>query len=241
MNLVRPSRRAACAAIVLSLLTCLASCDRSAATGATGDAAQPAAAKALPAPADDSPSTRPAGPRTAVLAAGCFWCVEAVFEQLDGVTDVVSGYAGGTKESADYEKVSAGETDHAEVVQVTYDPSKITYGQLLQVYFATHDPTTKDRQGPDWGRQYRSAIFYADDAEKRAGEAYIAQLNDAKAFPAPIVTTLEPLTGFYPAEAYHQDFVTKHPDHPYVRQWVPPKMEKLKKQFAERLKPAAKS
>src|SRR5687768_9706460 len=135
----------------------------------------------LPVPAlDVAPATQPSEPRHAVLAGGCFWCVEAVFDQLDGVSDVVSGYAGGTKESANYEAVSNGNTGHAEVVRITYDPSKITFGQLLRVHFATHDPTTLNRQGPDTGTQYRSTVFYANDEEKRVAEAYIKQLNDAK-------------------------------------------------------------
>lgn len=176
-----------------------------------------------------------AQPKKAVLAAGCFWCVEAVFERIEGVSDAVSGYAGGDESDATYEAVSSGATRHAEAVQITYDPSKVSYGQLLRVFFATHDPTTKDRQGPDWGHQYRSAIFYVDEEEKRVAEAYIQQLTEAKVFDDPIVTTLEPLTGFYPAEKYHQDFVGRNPSHPYVQQWVPGKLEKLEKHVPELL------
>jgi peptide-methionine (S)-S-oxide reductase len=194
------------------------------------------AAADLPRPAEDLPVAETSEPRTAVFAAGCFWCVEAVFEMLDGVSDVVSGYAGGTKETATYRQVSSGRTDHAEVVQITYDPSKITYGQLLRVFFATHDPTTKDRQGPDQGRQYRSAIFYANEDEKRIAAAYIRQLTEAQAFSRPIVTTLEPLEAFYPAEDYHQDFVTQNPLHPYVQQWAVPKVEKVQKQFGDKVR-----
>ncbi|WP_428939016.1 peptide-methionine (S)-S-oxide reductase MsrA [Fontivita pretiosa] len=195
------------------------------------------AASELPQPQTDLPTTQPGATATAVFAGGCFWCTEAVFEQLNGVIDVVSGYAGDTRENADYEKVSSGQTRHAEAIQITYDPSKITYGQLLRVFFATHDPTTKDRQGPDWGRQYRSAIFYANDEQKRVAEAYIKQLSEARVFAAPIVTTVEPLgAGFFPAEQYHQDFVKLHPDHPYVVQNALPKVQKLKQKFAEQIK-----
>lgn len=203
------------------------SCDRP--THAAADL--PVPEQDLTAPATTQPSTQ-----TAVFAGGCFWCVEAVFEQLDGVSAVVSGYAGGTAEDAEYEAVSSGGTDHAEAVRITYDPSKITFGQLLRVFFTTHDPTTQDRQGPDWGRQYRSAIFYASEDEKRVAEAYIAQLNEAKVFEQPIVTTLEPLENFYSAEEYHQDFVKQNPKHPYVRQWALPKIEKVRTKFAEEVK-----
>jgi peptide-methionine (S)-S-oxide reductase len=194
------------------------------------------AAEDLPKPATDVPSGKEGESRTAVFAGGCFWCTEAVFEQLDGVSDVVSGYAGGTKESADYEKVSEGKTDHAEAIRITYDPLKVTYGTLLRVFFATHDPTTKDRQGPDWGRQYRSAVFYANEDEKRVAEAYIKQLEGAKVFAAPIVTTLEPLSEFYEAEKYHQDYVKNNPSHPYVQQWAVPKVKKVREKFKDELK-----
>jgi peptide-methionine (S)-S-oxide reductase len=199
------------------------------------------AADELPQPAQDIPPVSgEAGPTTrqAVFAAGCFWCVEAVFDQFAGVSDVVSGYAGGTRDTADYEKVSTGATDHAEAVRITYDPSKVTYGQLLRVFFATHDPTTKDRQGPDRGRQYRSAVFYANDEERRVAEAYIKQLTDAKAFEAPIVTTLEPLgpDGFYSAEQYHQDFAAVNPTHPYIRAWSDEKVRKVQEKFPDQVK-----
>lgn len=191
------------------------------------------AASDLPAPNVDL--ERPeAGSETrhAVLAAGCFWCVEAVFEQLEGVSEVVSGYAGGSAETATYEAVSSGGTDHAEVVRITYDPATITFGQLLRVFFATHDPTTLNRQGPDRGPQYRSAVFYANDDERRVAESYIEQLNDSGVFDDPVVTTVEPLTEFYVAEDYHQDFVEKHPNHPYVRAWAIEKIEKVRSKFA---------
>jgi peptide-methionine (S)-S-oxide reductase len=198
---------------------------------------RPTHGKDLPQPKEDLTASEGETSRTAVLAAGCFWCVEAVFEQLDGVTDVVSGYAGDSEKNAKYDAVSAGATRHAEAVQITYDPRKITYGQLLRVFFATHDPTTKDRQGPDWGHQYRSAIFFANDDEKRVAEAYIRQLADEQVYaPKQVVTTLEPLTQFYPAEQYHQDFVDRNPGNPYVRQWVPGKIEKLHTVAPDRIK-----
>jgi peptide-methionine (S)-S-oxide reductase len=190
--------------------------------------------------ADLTVGAKPAGAtETAIFAAGCFWCVEAVFEDLKGVVDVTSGYAGGTKETAIYEIVGAGKTTHAEAVKITYDPQEISYGDLLRVLFATHDPTTKDFQMPDRGPQYRSAIFYESDEQKKVAEAYIKQLTDEKIFPDPIVTTLEPIgDGFFTAEAYHQDFVARHPDHPYVQQWSVPKLAKLRAKFPEMLKGA---
>lgn len=196
------------------------------------------AATDLPKPATDLAPAREGETRTAVLAGGCFWCTEAVFEQLEGVADVVSGYAGDSRENASYQRVSNGATQHAEVIRITYDPSKISYGQLLRVFFTTHDPTTKDRQGPDWGRQYRSAIFYANDEERRVAQEYLKQLAEAKVFAAPIVTTLEPLTGFYEAEQYHQDFVKLNPNHPYIVQNALPKVQKVREKFAEQVRPA---
>lgn len=177
------------------------------------------------------------GVQTAIFAGGCFWCTEAVFEQLKGVKKVVSGYAGGTKETAHYKVVSEGKTEHAESIQITFDPKQITYGQLLKVFFATaHDPTQVNRQGPDWGKQYRSAIFYANDEQKRVAEAYIAQLTQAKAFPQPIATQVVPAKGFYPAEDYHQDFVANNPNHPYVVRNAIPKIQKTRAQFPELVK-----
>ncbi|MBK9166011.1 MAG: peptide-methionine (S)-S-oxide reductase MsrA [Bryobacterales bacterium] len=177
------------------------------------------------------------GRQTAVLAGGCFWCTEVVFEHLAGVEKVVSGYAGGKASDANYKLVSAGRTDHAEVIEVTYDPSRVTYGQLLKVFFSVaHDPTQLNRQGPDYGKQYRSAVFYKTEAEKKVVEAYIAQLNAAKLFMDPIVTTLEPLTKFHPAEDYHQDFVKNNPRHGYVVVNAWPKVEKLKKLYPEWVK-----
>lgn len=190
----------------------------------------------FPDPAVDSDRTAK-GKQTAVFAGGCFWCTEAVFEQLAGVDKVVSGFAGGDAASAHYEIVSAGRTNHAESIEITYDPAKITYGTLLKVFFSVaHDPTQLNRQGPDYGRQYRSAIFYKDAEQKRIAEAYIKQLDEAQLFKKPIVTEVVALTHFYPAEAYHQHFVKLHPDHPYVVQNSLPKLDKLKKQYPELLK-----
>lgn len=186
---------------------------------------------AFPAPTvDSSPSIQ--GKQTAVLAGGCFWGMEAVFEHLKGVTDVVSGFAGGSKSTAHYETVSTGTTGHAESVKITYDPSKITFGQLLEVYFAVaHDPTELNRQGPDTGTQYRSAIFYIDDEQKRIAEAYIRQLDAAKVYARPIVTQIVPFNGFYAAESYHQHFLEKNPTNPYIVYNDLPKLRELKKQF----------
>ncbi len=211
--------------VLIMLFAFAISCDRSA-----------HGADELPSPRKDIPLARSSEPRTAVFAGGCFWCVEAVYEQLDGVKDEVSGYAGGTRETAVYKIVSGGSTKHAEAVKITYDPSRITYGQLLKVFFATHDPTTRDRQGPDTGHQYRSAIFYATEEEKQVAEAYIRQLDEAKAFKKPIVTTVEPLDEFYPAEEYHQNFAKKNPNHPYILQWAAPKVEKTRQKFADQVK-----
>jgi peptide methionine sulfoxide reductase msrA/msrB len=182
----------------------------------------------------------PRGPRAeAVFAGGCFWCVEAVFRQLNGVLDVTSGYAGGAAETAHYEIVSTGRTGHAESVKIAYDPQKISYEQLLKVFFATHDPTTLDRQGNDVGTQYRSAIFYASDEQKQLAEAMIADLSGAKVYHRPIVTTLEPLRGFYPAEAHHQDFVACNLHNPYVRTVAMPKVAKVRAKFKDLLKSTA--
>lgn len=181
------------------------------------------------------------GEQTAVFAGGCFWCVEAVFKELDGVLAVTSGYAGGTAETADYETVCSGTTDHAEAVRVRFDPRRISYGQLLKVFFSiAHDPTQLDRQGNDVGRQYRSAIFYADEAQREVAEAYIRQLDAAGVFPAPIVTRLEPLEAFYEAEDYHQDYAACHPRQPYIAYAAAPKVAKLRQYYGERLKPAGR-
>ncbi len=189
-------------------------------------------ARSLPDPAVDIPLATTAGSRTAVLAGGCFWGVEGVFEHVRGVTGVVSGYSGGTAETARYEQVSSGRTGHAEAVRIAYDPAQISYGQLLKVFFAVaHDPTQRNRQGPDTGPQYRSAIFYADAEQKRVAEAYIAQLQKARAFPRPIVTELVPLEAFHAAEAYHQDYVVRNPAQPYIVVNDLPKIDALKRQL----------
>jgi peptide methionine sulfoxide reductase msrA/msrB len=174
-----------------------------------------------------------------VLAGGCFWCVEAVFEEIDGVIDAVSGYAGGTKETANYEAVCTGRTGHAEAVKIIYDPAKVDVATLLQVHFATHDPTTLNRQGNDVGPQYRSAIFYASDAERRTAESYIKELDRSRAFAKPIVTTLEPLTAFYPAETYHQNYVCQNPANGYVQGVAMPKVKKVRDKFKDELKPTS--
>lgn len=184
-------------------------------------------AKDFPAPTTNLVVAPDAGPQSAVFAGGCFWCTEGVFEQMPGVTDVVSGYAGDEKAKAVYDLVGSGSTNHAEVIRITYDPSKTSYGELLKVFFSiAHDPTQLDRQGPDVGRQYRSAIFFETEDQKRVAEAYIAQLNDAKVFDKPIATTLEKLAGFYEAEGYHQDYARRNPDNPYLQQQGAPKFKK---------------
>jgi peptide-methionine (S)-S-oxide reductase len=196
-----------------------------------------ASATEIPNPALDSPLGNVAGKETAVLAGGCFWGIEAVFEHVKGVISVESGYSGGSAGTAQYEKVSTGRTGHAESVRITYDPSRVSYGQLLKVFFSVaHDPTELNRQGPDTGTQYRSAIFYANDDQKRIAQAYIEQLNSAKAFPRPIVTQLVPLESFYEAEAYHQDYLVHHPDEPYIVVNDLPKVENLRKHFPDMYK-----
>jgi len=188
----------------------------------------------IPDPAVDIPLATTKGQQVAVLAGGCFWGVEAVFEHLKGVSDVKSGYAGGAARTANYEKVSMGNTGHAESVRVVYDPSQISYGQLLKVFFSVaHDPTELNRQGPDTGTQYRSAIFYANDEQKRIALAYIEQLNKAKVFSADIVTQVAPLDAFHEAEDYHQNYLEHHPDQPYIVINDIPKVENLKKEFPE--------
>lgn len=188
----------------------------------------------IPDPTADISISMAKGKQTAVFAGGCFWGVEAVFEHLKGVSAVVSGYSGGNEATANYELVSAGETEHAEAVQITYDPSQISYGQLLKIYFAVaHDPTELNRQGPDEGTQYRSAIFFTNDEQKQVASAYIEQLNQAQVFSNPIVTQLVPLTAFYAAEDYHQDFVARNPNYPYVVAHDLPKLSQLREQFPD--------
>ena len=188
----------------------------------------------FPAPAVDAPWASAKSQETAVLAGGCFWGVQAVFEHLKGVKSVTSGYSGGFVKSPSYETVSTGVTGHAESVNITFDPSKITYGQLLMVFFSVaHDPTQWNRQGPDTGSQYRSVIFYASEKQKRIAEAYIAQLDAAKVYSRPIVTKVEEFKAFYQAEEYHQDFLSRNPTDPYIVYNDLPKLENLKKEFAD--------
>jgi peptide-methionine (S)-S-oxide reductase len=185
----------------------------------------------IPAPAADVPASD--GIETVVVAGGCFWGVQGVFQHTAGVVNAVSGYAGGSKSTADYTVVSTGTTGHAESVQIKFDPKRISYGKILQIFFSVaHDPTQLNRQGPDSGTQYRSAIFTTSEEQKKVTDAYIAQLNAAKVYPKPIVTKVGPLEGFYPAEAYHQDYLTLHPNQPYIAYNDIPKVENLKKIFA---------
>ena len=186
----------------------------------------------VPAPAVDIPAASVQGPQTAVFAGGCFWGVEAVFRHVKGVSKAVSGYAGGSFKTADYERVSTGSTGHAESVEVTYDPAQVSYGELLRIFFSVaHDPTQLNRQGPDYGTQYRSAIFYVSDEQKRVAQAYIDQLTQAKVFSRPIVTEVAALPAFYTAEAYHQDYAALHPREPYIVYNDLPKIAHLKEQF----------
>jgi peptide-methionine (S)-S-oxide reductase len=198
--------------------------------------ARPAAAPngPMPKPALDAPLADKKGEETVVLAGGCFWGVQAVFQHVKGVNSAVSGYAGGFVDSPSYESVSLGVTGHAESVQIKYDPSKITFGQLLMIYFsAAHDPTQWNRQGPDTGSQYRSAIFYVTSEQKRIAEAYIAQLDAAKVYSRPIVTKVSALKAFFPAENYHQDYLKNHPSDPYIVACDLPKLATLKKDFPD--------
>jgi peptide-methionine (S)-S-oxide reductase len=188
----------------------------------------------VPAFAGQEPAPAAPGEQTAVLAGGCFWGVDAVFKHIRGVSRVVSGYAGGSAETAHYEVVSTGTTGHAESVKITFDPSQVSYAQLLRIFFSVaHDPTELNRQGPDTGPQYRSAIFYTSEAQKATALAYIAQLDKAKTFPVPIVTQVVPLQGFYPAEEYHQNFLARHPEYPYIVIYDLPKLQELQARFPE--------
>ncbi len=193
-----------------------------------------APAVAIPPPALDAPPAA-AGLQTSVLAGGCFWGIQAVYQHSKGVTNAVSGYAGGSKQDADYNTVSGGRTGHAEAVQVTFDPRVISYGKILQIFFSVaHDPTQLDEQGPDMGPQYRSEIFAQDDAQRKIAKAYVTQLDAAKTFPKPIVTKIgaTPAT-FYPAEDYHQDYATVHPTQPYIVRFDLPKIANLKQMFPD--------
>ncbi len=196
-------------------------------------AASAEVAMALPAPMADEPAT--ARVATAVLAGGCFWGVQGVFQHVQGVRGVVSGYAGGARETARYERIGRGDTGHAEAVQISYDPAQVTYGQLLQIFFSVaHDPTQLNRQGPDVGTQYRSAIFPADDAQRQIAAAYVAQLDKAHSFSAALATRIEPVSTFYPAEAYHQNFLALNPRHPYIAFHDLPKVDALHHAFPDR-------
>jgi peptide-methionine (S)-S-oxide reductase len=189
----------------------------------------------FPAPTVDAKLAASLGKEMAVFSGGCFWGVQGVFEHVKGVQKATSGYAGGTVENPYYELVSGGSTGHAESVQVVFDPSQISYGQLLMIFFSVaHDPTQKDRQGPDMGTQYRSAVFYTSDEQKKIVEAYIAQINAAKVYDRGIATQVAPYSAFYAAEDYHQEYLTKHPDDPYIQFNDLPKIERLKKVYPER-------
>ena len=191
----------------------------------------------VPAPANDSALAQKSGKQTAVFAGGCFWGTQSVFERVKGVLDTTAGYAGGSAATATYDQVTTETTGHAESVKVVYDPSKITYGRLLQIFFSVvHDPTQLNRQGPDVGTSYRSAIFYTNEEQQRISLAYIAQLNATKVFPKPIVTQVVPLKGFYNAESYHQDYALHNPSNPYILVCDRPKIEALKEQFPELFK-----
>ena len=212
------------ALLVTSLLTTMPACNAATATGGG----------ALPNPVIDAPLATTKGEQTAVIAGGCFWGVQAVFQHVKGVISVSAGYSGGAADTAHYEMVSEGNTGHAESVRIKYDPSQISYGQLLKVYFAVaHDPTELNRQGPDTGTQYRSAIFYSNAEQQRIADAYVAQLNKAGVFKRPIVTQVVALKAFYEAEAYHQDYAQNHPDEPYIAINDLPKVAELRKQLPE--------
>jgi len=209
--------------LAASLFTSLSACHAATALG-----------KALPNPVIDAPLATTRGEQTAVIAGGCFWGVQAVFEHVKGVNSVSAGYSGGSADTAHYEMVSEGNTGHAESVRIKYDPSRISYGQLLKVYFAVaHDPTELNRQGPDTGSQYRSAVFYSNAEQKNIADAYIAQLNKAGVFKRPIVTQVVALKAFYEAESYHQDYAVHHPDEPYIAVNDLPKVAELRKQLPE--------
>ncbi len=197
-------------------------------------AAHPEAATTIPPPALDPPPASGDGLQTVVLAGGCFWGIQAVYQHVKGVHLALSGYSGGTTADPSYEEVSSGTTGHAESVEIKFDPREVSYGKILQIFFSVaHDPTQLNRQGPDVGTQYRSAIFYADEAQKRVAEAYIAQLDAAKAFRRPIVTKVGTLARFYPAEGYHQDYALNHPTQPYIAFNDLPKVDNLKRLFPD--------
>jgi len=219
MKSLRPMVRFAIPLLLAALAPVLASCAES--------------ATVIPAPKLDEPTVG-SGSETVVLAGGCFWGVQAVFQHVKGVTQVLSGYAGGTSSTAQYKTVSSGSTGHAESVRITFDPRVVSYGRILQIYFSVaHDPTQLNRQGPDVGTQYRSAIFAINENQKNVAQQYVAQLDHAGVYRHPIVTKIDPFTGFYPAEDYHQDFATLHPEHPYIAFNDLPKIENLKRLYAD--------
>jgi peptide-methionine (S)-S-oxide reductase len=198
--------------------------------GANADAVN----KAIPAPDLDTPAAEATGPQVAVLAGGCFWGLQGMFEHVQGVTRVVAGYSGGDKSTAHYEMVGTERTGHAESVEITFDPKKVSYGQLLRLFFSVaHDPTELDRQGPDRGPSYRSEIFFASPSQERIARAYVQQLTKAKVFASPIVTKIEPLKGFYAAEDYHQDYLIHNPHQPYIVYNDLPKIEALKQVYPQ--------
>lgn len=216
----------------IGVLAALACALAFAAVPGRSSAAAPKAA--IPTPSLDEPLAAKSGSETMVVAGGCFWGVQAVFTSVRGVTSSTSGYAGGSKATADYETVSTGRTGHAESVRVVFDPARISYGQLLKIFFSVvHDPTQLNRQGPDVGTQYRSAIFFADATQQKIAKAYIEQLDGAKVFRGKIVTELTPLAKFYEAEDYHQNYFFTHPNQPYIVFWDKPKVEALKQQFPD--------
>jgi peptide-methionine (S)-S-oxide reductase len=220
--------------IRLAAVLCAVSFQITACTGVFSELGSAAPATNIPAPAVDEPVGTPGTHETAVLAGGCFWGVQGVFEHVKGVNRAVSGYAGGAASTASYDQVSTGTTGNAESVEITYDPAQITYGQLLRIFFSVvHDPTQVDRQGPDVGTQYRSAIFAQNDTQKRIAESYIAQLNNAKVFGAPIATRIENATQFVPAEAHHQDFLNSNPTNPYIAINDMPKLDNLMRQYPD--------
>jgi peptide-methionine (S)-S-oxide reductase len=190
--------------------------------------------KVIPAPALDTPAAEATGPQTAVLAGGCFWGMQGMFQHVKGVTKVVAGYSGGTADTARYEAVSTERTGHAEAVEITFDPKQVSFGRLLQLYFSVaHDPTQLNRQGPDSGPSYRSEIFFTSPEQERIAKAYVAQLTEAKVFPSPIATKIEPMKGFYRAEDYHQDFLIHNPTYPYIVRNDLPKIAALKRVYPE--------
>src|SRR6266852_4859817 len=226
---MRGSQKAFLAALAVAMAAFAASC------GADAQPPSPTPASiSFPKTAVDNPFAPANGRETAVISGGCFWGIQAVYEHTKGVISATSGYTGGTTDTAQYETVSSGKTSHAESVKVVFDPSEITYGQILMIFFSVaHNPTELNKQGPDWGTQYRSSVFYGTPEQKKIAEAYITQLNAAKIFASKIMTQGVPLNGFYPAEGYHQDYLKHHTDNPYIVINDLPKIQSLKKQFPE--------